>query len=202
MSIHRRAGRNVLLAIMFFTATACSSAGSLGNVLGSVLGGNASANLLTGTIQDVDAQNQQLRIAQSNGQAVSVRFDDRTRVDFDNRGYPVTALESGDEVVARIRDAGNGDYYTDSIHVTQSGGSGAGSGSTNAQAFQGTVRQVDLQHGLFSIDNGSGYAITVSMPYNPSEADLHRFQYLRRGESVRFYGVIVTNSRIDLRRFY
>ena len=202
MTIHRCAGRNALLAVVFLAASACSSAGSLGSVLGSVLGGSASANELTGTIQNVDAQNQQLQIAQSNGQAVAVRFDDQTRVDFDNRRYPVTALENGDEVVARIRDAGNGNYYTDSIHVTQSGGSGAGSGSTNAQPFQGTVRQVDLQHGLFSIDNGSGYAITVSMPYNPSEADLHRFQYLRRGESVRFYGVIVTNSRVDLRRFY
>lgn len=202
MTIYQRAGRNALLSVMFFAATACSSAGALGNVLGSVLGGSASANELTGTIQDVDARNQQLAITQSNGQSVSVRFDDQTRVDFDNRSYPVTALENGDQVVARIRDAGNGNYYTDSIHVTQSGGSGAGSGSTNAQPFQGTVRQVDLQHGLFSIDNGSGYAITVSMPYNPSEADLHRFQYLRRGESVRFYGVVVTNSRIDLRRFY
>ena len=202
MRIDRRAGRTALLAVVFSTVTACASPGSLGNILGSVLGGSGSGNELTGIIQNVDAQNQQLQIAQANGQAVAVRFDDRTRVDFDNRSYPVTALENGDEVVARIRDAGNGDYYTDSVHVTQSGGSGAASGSTNAQPFRGTVRQVDLQRGLFSIDNGSGYAITVSMPYNPSEADLHRFQYLRRGETVRFYGVIVTNSRIDLRRFY
>ncbi len=61
---------------------------------------------------------------------------------------------------------------------------------------------MDIQNGLFSVDNGGGYVITVSMPYNPSRADLNRFQNLRQGDNVRFYGVPLNNSRIELRQFY
>ena len=55
MRIDRRAGRTALLAVVFSTVTACASPGSLGNILGSVLGRSGSGNELTGIIQNVDA---------------------------------------------------------------------------------------------------------------------------------------------------
>jgi hypothetical protein len=200
MMVLQRAARTTAVALALIATSACANSG-LGNILGSVLGGGG--NELAGTIQGVDTRNQQIGIIQSNGQTVGVRYDNNTRVIYQNQNYPVTALENGDQVVARIQDSGNGNYYTDSIQVTQSvqnGGSGTGSG--NVQSYQGTVRQVDIQNGLFTIDGGTGYVVTVSMPYNPTRADLNRFQNLRQGDQVRFYGVALNNTRIELRQFY
>ena len=200
MTVLQRAARTTAVALTLSATSACANSG-LGNILGSVLGGGG--NELAGTIQGVDTRNQQIGIIQSNGQSVGVRYDNNTRVIYQNQNYPVTALENGDQVVARIQDNGNGNYYTDSIQVTQSaqnGGSGSGSGSV--QSFQGTVRQVDIQNGLFTIDGGTGYVVTVSMPYNPTRSDLNRFQNLRQGDQVRFYGVALNNTRVELRQFY
>ena len=200
MTVLQRASRTAAVALTLVAMSACANSG-LGNILGSVLGGGG--NELAGTIQGVDTRNQQIGITQSNGQTVGVRYDNSTRVVYQNQNYPVTSLENGDQVVARIQDQGNGSYYTDSIQVTQSvqnGGTGTNSG--NVQSFQGTVRQVDIQNGLFTIDAGTGYVTTVSMPYNPTRSDLNRFQNLRQGDSVRFYGVALNNSRIELRQFY
>ncbi len=200
MTVLQRAARTTAVALALIATSACANSG-LGNILGSVLGGGG--NELAGTIQGVDTRNQQIGIIQSNGQSVGVRYDNNTRVIYQNQNYPVTALENGDQIVARIQDNGNGNYYTDSIQVTQSaqnGGSGSGSGSV--QSFQGTVRQVDIQNGLFTIDGGTGYVVTVSMPYNPTRSDLNRFQSLRQGDQVRFYGVALNNTRIELRQFY
>jgi len=200
MTVLQRASRTAAVALTLVAMSACANSG-LGNILGSVLGGGG--NELAGTIQGVDTRNQQIGITQSNGQTVGVRYDNSTRVVYQNQNYPVTSLENGDQVVARIQDQGNGSYYTDSIQVTQSvqnGGTGTNSG--NVQSFQGTVRQVDIQNGLFTIDAGTGYVTTVSMPYNPTRSDLNRFQNLRQGDTVRFYGVALNNTRIELRQFY
>ena len=202
MTVLQRASRTAAVALTLVAMSACANSG-LGNILGSVLGGGG--NELAGTIQGVDTRNQQIGITQSNGQTVGVRYDNSTRVVYQNQNYPVTSLENGDQVVARIQDQGNGSYYTDSIQVTQSvqnGGTGTGTSSGNVQSFQGTVRQVDIQNGLFTIDGGTGYIVTVSMPYNPTRSDLNRFQNLRQGDAVRFYGVALNNTRIELRQFY
>jgi YD repeat-containing protein len=203
MTGFRRATRGTAIALAFLGLSACSNSGSLGNILGSVLGGGT-GNQLAGRIQGVDTRNQQIGITQDNGQTVAVRYDNQTRVVYQSQTYPVTALEQGDEVVARISDAGNGSYYTDSIEVTRSvtNGSAANPGAGEIQTIRGTVRQVDVQQGVFTIDNGSGYEIVVSMPYNARQADRYRFERLARGNVVQFAGVVLNTTRIELRQFY
>ena len=101
-------------------------------------------------------------------------------------------------------------YYTDLVQVDQSaqdaGGVYSGNTSTagngTVQSLQGTVRQIDRSNGLFTLDVGNYQTLTVSMPYNPTQNDQNRFQNLRAGEAVRFYGVFLNNSRVELRRFY
>jgi hypothetical protein len=44
--------------------------------------------------------------------------------------------------------------------------------------------------------------VIVSMPYNPRQSDVNRFNNLRVGDQVRFYGVFLNNSRVELRQFY
>jgi hypothetical protein len=88
------------------------------------------------------------------------------------------------------------------VQVTQPvNSSTTGSGGGQVQLLQGTVRQIDGNNGLFTVETGNGVVLTVSMPYNASNADRSRFQNLRSGEFVRFYGVYVTNTRVELRQF-
>lgn len=199
--------RGGIAVLAIGASSACSSSGGLGGILGGVLGGGSQQNQITGTIQNVDTRSQQISIRQSNGQTATVTFDNRTQVSYQNQNYPVTALEYGDEVTARIQSGGNSSY-TDLVQVNRSvSGTGTGSGNTgsgtgNVQSLQGIVRRVDTQNGIFTTDAGGNVLLTVSMPYNASRNDVSRFQNLRIGDNVRFYGIFLNNSRVELRNFY
>ena len=64
------------------------------------------------------------------------------------------------------------------------------------------MRQVDRANGLFTIDINNSSSLTVSLPYNPSATDVNRFNSLRSGDFVRFYGTYLSNSRVELRNFF
>ena len=180
------------------TTSACS--GTLGNVLGSVLGGGQQqqSGQVSGTIRAVN--NQQITIQQENGQSVALSYDNQTQVVYQNQRYAVNNLEYGDRVTASVRQVQNG-YYTDHVQVDQSVSTSGTGSSGSVQSIQGTVRQIDSRNGLFTVDSQNG-VLTVALPYNPRSADVDRFQRLRQGEYVRFYGVFVNNSRVELRQFY
>jgi hypothetical protein len=208
--LHRAARVAAAVGTAFAIAAtgACSSAGGLGNVLGGVLGGQQQASQVSGTVRGVDTRNQQIVLQLSDGQQAALFYDNQTSVVYQNQNYPVTSLEAGDRVTARIQSTSNGNgYYTDLVQVDQSvqqsggvyGGSTAGG---NVQMMQGTVRQVDRTNGLFTLQANNGAQIVVSMPYNPSRNDVSRFESLRSGDVVRFYGVFLNNSRVELRQFY
>lgn len=201
----QRLARGGAAILLFGAMDACANAGAIGDVLGGVLGGGqqAQAAQAQGAIRGIDPQSQQISLQLTNGQTVALAYDNQTKVVYQNQLYAVTNLDPGDQVIMRVRDLGNGGYYTDSIHVTQSvttSGSGT-STSGNVQALQGTVRQIDRTNGLFTLDAGN-VTLTVSMPYGAARADVTRFQNLRTGENVRFYGVFLNNSRVELRQFY
>ncbi len=177
---------------------ACSSTGGLGSVLG---GGNQSGEV-NGTVRGVNTRSQQISLQQSNGQNVTLTYDNRTQVVYQNRNYPVTSLEYGDQITARLQNSGNGGYYTDLIQVDQSVTSSNGGGTNNSQSIEGNVRQVDRTNGLFTVNTGNRGLLTVSMPYNPRRSDVDRFQSLRSGDYVRFYGSFLNNSRVELQQFY
>jgi hypothetical protein len=204
-AIRRGAGAGLIVAAAALSG--CQSGGALGQVLGSVLGGGQAQGgqqQVSATIAGVDTRAQQIGIQQGNGQTVGVAYDGKTRVIYQNQSYPVTALERGDEVVLRILDAGNGKYYTDSVHVTRSvtpsGGTTSAGGSGTVQSLQGIVRQIDRNNGLFSLDVQGG-TVTVSIPYGARSSDVTRFQNLRAGDQVRLSGVFLNNTRVELRQF-
>lgn len=194
-------------ATTLLLVVATSACGSLGNVLGGVLGGGGQQGQgqVSGYIAGVDTRRQQIAVQQSDGQTVVLSYDNQTAVVYQNQNYPVTALERGDLVTARVQSTTQGAYYTDLVQVDQSvsssGGTGGGA-SGNVQALQGTVRQVDRTNGLFSLDAGTGVTLIVSLPYNVRQTDLNRFRNLRPGDSVRLYGVFLNNTRVELRQFY
>jgi hypothetical protein len=195
-SIARRGAAAAMLAVL----GACSQAGGLGNVLGSVLGQQQQGNQVSGRIAGVDTRSQQIGVQQSNGQTVALMYDNQTQVVYQNKSYPITSLERGDQVTARIQSANNG-YYTDLVQVDQPVQGSTAASSENVQSIQGVVRQVDVQNGLFTMDVNQT-RLTVSMPYSPSRTDLNRFQSLRSGDNVRIAGVFLNNTRVELRQFY
>jgi hypothetical protein len=187
-------------ALMLVSFAAC--AGNLGNVLGGVLGGSNAQNQLSGTIRSVDSRSQQISIQQSNGQTIPLQYDNQTQVVYQNQNYPATALENGDQVTARVQASGNA-YYTDYVQVDQSvRGNGSTSTTGSLQLLQGTVRQVDRRNGLFTMDANGYNTITVTLPQSISTNDLNRFNSLRSGDQVRFYGTYLSNVQIELRNFY
>src|SRR5215217_7432381 len=163
--------KTAALAASVFALGACSSAGGLGNILGSVLGGGSQQ--VSGAVSTVDTRNQQIAIRQSNGQTVAVSYDANTKVVYQSRVYTVSNLDPGDEVVARITTTQNNAYYTDSITVTQSVTTTTSNGTVDntVQQLNGTVASIDRTLGNFVVDIGSGTRITVSMPYGARSSD-------------------------------
>jgi len=203
MSTIQRIRLGAAAALMVATVGAC--AGQLGNVLGGVLGGggqSGQSGQLSGMVRGVDTRSQQISIQASNGQTVPISYDNQTQVVFQNQNYSPTSLEYGDQVTARIQANGNS-YYTDYVQVDQSVSSnGSGSVPSNVQLLQGTVRQVDRRNGLFTVDMNNYSTVTVTLPYNVSTNDLNRFNSLRSGDQVRFYGTYLNSSQVQLRQFY
>lgn len=199
-----RLRKTAALAASLVALGACSSAGGLGSVLGSVLGGGSSAQQVAGSVRTVDQRNQQISITQSNGQAIAVNYDANTKVVYQSRVYAVSNLDPGDQVVARITTTQNNAYYTDSITVTQSVSTTTSNGTVDntVQQLNGTVASIDRTNGNFTVDIGSGTRITVSMPYNARSADVSTYNNLRVGQFIRFYGVYLNTSRVELRQFY
>ena len=196
-NIRARVGAAVALAAI---TTACSSLGSVGDILGGVLGGGAAQ--VNGTVRGINTQSRFLTLQQSNGQDVDLQYDNQTRVVFQNQTYSVTSLDPGDQVSARVQQLQNGGYYTDSIVVVQPVNNTGGSvGTGTVQSLQGSVRQIDRTNGLFTVDAGSGVIITVSLPYNASSTTVQRFNSLRSGDFVRFQGVYLSQTRVELRQF-
>lgn len=198
----RQALRAGAVSSLLIATAACSSTGGLGEILGGVLGGGG--NQVSGTIQGVNTRTQQIGLTQSNGQTLTLTYDNNTQVVYQNQNYPVTALEWGDEVTVRLPSTGNNSNYTDLITVTRSVGNndGTGTGSENLRTFEGSVRNLDRNTGIFTLSTNNQGLLTVSMPYNPRQADITRFNNLRTGDFVRIYGVMLNNSRVELRQFY
>lgn len=197
----RSVARGGAAAMFLLATTACSNNSNLGDILGGVLGGGNSN--VTGTIAGVNTRLQQIGIQQSNGQTVTVSYDNNTQVVYQNQNYSVSSLEYGDQVTARVTNSNNtsGGYYTDLIQVNQSV-SGSQGGLGNVQTFEGTVRSIDRTNGYFTISSNNYGTLTISMPYNPRQTDLNRFNGLRIGDFVRLSGLMLNNSRVELRQFY
>ena len=206
--------RLVALAAML-SATGCAQAGALGEILGGVMGPQGEGQQGQGgqvvaEIQQIDARQGVMQIRTQNGQTGTVRFDQNTRVVYQQREYNVTALERGDVVAFQVQQDQRGNAYTTYIQVQQSvqdrGGQssqqqqGGTYGNNNVQRFAGTVGYIDTQRGSFELRTQNGSA-QVALPYGASAQDAQRFRGLRSGQNVTLDGQMVAQGRIDLVRF-
>jgi hypothetical protein len=95
--------------------------GSLGNVLGSVMGNGTQQGQvaqINGTVRGLDTRSQQINIQDSStGQSYWVQYDNRTQVVYRNQAYPPTSIRQGDNVTARIQVVASNSYYTDYVQI-------------------------------------------------------------------------------------
>jgi hypothetical protein len=202
-------GTRGAIAAALLVMSGCAQAGSIGDILGGVLGGQQPAGgtetgAVVAEVRGVDTRNQVIGIRTDDGQNADIRYDQNTRVLYRQQEYPVTALETGDVVRMNVQRSGN-EYYTQDIEVQQSvqerqGDTGVFD-SDRLYQFTGTVDQIDQTRGLFTLRSRNGELVTVAMPYNATSSARDRFQRLRRGNSVAVEGRYIAEERIELTRF-
>jgi hypothetical protein len=197
--------RGLALATVVASTGACGQLGSVGDVLGGVLGtGNANASEVAGEIRTVDTRNQVLQVRMSDGRTASVMFDGNTRVVYQNQEYGVGSLEPGDGVQMRLQQDANGRLYTDYIAVTYDGSpndNGNTGGVGGLFSLSGSVGAVDRNRGTFELRQQGGGSYLVALPYNPTSTTRNRFQSLRTGDWVNLSARQVSETRFELESF-
>ncbi len=199
------------LSAAVLAATGCAQLGQLGSledVLGTVLGPGGGPGQqggeLRGEIRQVDARNQRIEINSYEGQRGVVHYDDRTRVVYQQREYPVTALEQGDVVGMRVQRDSRGNLYTDYIQVQESvrdrGGSYETEGRT--QQIDGNVGGIDYQRGEFELRTRQQGTVRVFLTYGADRSEVDRFRRLRSGDYVRAEVRFAGQGRAELVRLY
>lgn len=110
------------LAAGLMVSSGCSNLGSVGDILGSVLGGQRQQQQqqVEAEIQQVDASNGRIYVRTQDGQTGTIRVDSQTQVVFNNQRYPVTALERGDIVRIQMQQTQNNELYATRIDVVRS----------------------------------------------------------------------------------
>jgi hypothetical protein len=175
------------------SVSACAQMGTLGG-LGDVIGGGSS---VYGEVRSVDARRGRIQVREQHGRDQTVRFDNRTRVVYQNREYPVSSLERGDQVQMRVEYDRNNAAWTDHIEVRSSArrtdrrddrddrDNRRGTWGSRVERLDGRVQGVDVRRGYFTMTQDRGERVLVYMPRNARREDIRRFERLRRGQHVR-----------------
>lgn len=170
---------------------ACGGSG-LSDILGGVLGAGGAGQPQSGTVtvevQEVREQQQQIVVRTEDGQTGPILYDGNTQVVYNNQNYPVRALEYGDIVDMRVQQVQQG-YYTDLIQVRtpvqERQGGTRSSPEPDVYRVEGTIGQIDLSRGMFTLDMTQGGTVGVHLPSNASTAMRDRLREYRAGDYVR-----------------
>ena len=199
----RRARMLMSIGLLVGLAGACAPLESLGG-MGDVFGGGTS---LYGEVRSVDTRRGRIQVREQYGRDRTVRYDNRTRVTYQNRQYPVSALERGDEVQMRVAYDRNNTAWAERIEVRSSARrtdrrdrdgdwdddddwddrddrSRRDVWGSRVERLEGRVQGIDVRRGYFTMTE-SGSRVLVYMPRNARREDVRRFERLRRGERVR-----------------
>jgi hypothetical protein len=194
-------GKRFAAVAAVFTITACggNSLGTLGDVLGTVLGQPAGANQgqVAVEIRGVNTQQQVIQVATQDGQTGNVRYDQNTVVVYQQQQYPVTALERGDRAVIHIQDV-QGTTYVSRVEVTQSVQQQPG--TSGVVQLSGRITQINHSGGTFVMQTSNGN-VTMALPYGAPQATVNYFHSLRVGHDVRLEAIPVAAGRAEVHRF-
>jgi hypothetical protein len=196
-------GRGIVVAaatMLSMTGCAGNALGTVGEVLGTVLGqpaGSAQGQVAV-EIRGVNTQQQVIQVATQDGQSGNVRYDQNTVVVYRQQQYPVTALERGDLAVIHVQEA-QGVTYVSRVDVQQSARERTGTGTALVQ-MSGRITQINHSAGTFVMQTQGG-SVAVSLPYNPPQATLNYFHQLRVGHDVRLEATMISTGRAEIHRF-
>jgi len=158
---------------------------------------------VVGEVQFVDSRGRTIEIRTDSGQKSALRYDNNTQVAYRQRNYPVTSLERGDYVAARVQQERDGSYSTTGITVretAQDRGMGASKGN-QMDRTEGRVENVDTRRGTFEIRDQRNRIVVVSVASNALRTVTDRFNRLRNGDFVRIEGRGISPDRFDLENF-
>jgi hypothetical protein len=160
-------------------------------------------NDVVGEVQFVDGRGRTIEIRTDSGQKSVLRYDNNTQVAYRQKNYPVTSLERGDYVAARVQQERDGGFSTAAITVretAQDRGVGASKGN-QLDRTEGRVENVDTRRGTFEIRDQRNRIVVVSVAFNAPRTITDRFNRLRNGDYVRIEGRGVSADRFDLENF-
>ena len=160
-------------------------------------------NDVVGEVQFVDSRGRTVEIRTDSGQKSVLRYDNNTQVVYRQKNYPVTSLERGDYVAARIQQERDGSYSTSAITVretAQDRSVGASRGN-QLDRIEGRVETIDTRRGTFEIRDQRNRIVAVSIAFNAPRAVTDRFNRLRNGDYVRIEGRTTGADRFDLENF-
>jgi len=165
--------------------------------------GGAINNEVLGEVQFVDSRGRTIELRTDSGQQSVLRYDNNTQVIYRQKNYPVSNLERGDYVAARVQQERDGSYFTTTITVretAQDRGMGASRGN-QLDRTEGRVENIDIRRGTFEIRDQRNRIVVVSVAFNAPRAVADRFNRLRNGDYVRIEGRGVSADRFDLENF-
>lgn len=192
-----------LLLALVLPGCAGNSLGSLGDILGGLgmPGSGGQQGQISVEIRGVNTQQQTIQVATQDGRTGDVYYDQNTVVVYRQQQYAVNALERGDLVTLQVQETAQGSLYTNRIDVQTSVSERTGqTGTGSIQQFSGRVGQIDQNRGLFVLQTQNGN-VTVSVPYNASQATIDYFRRLRTGDTVRLEAVPVDGGHVQIYRF-
>jgi exosome complex RNA-binding protein Csl4 len=182
---------------MYLTLVSCHE---LGHIDG--LGDYGKFNQdIVGEVQLVDTRTRQIEIRMDSGSTVKVRYDNNTYVVYRQRNYPVTNLEPGDYVAARVQQDRDAAYFTETVTVKEAQQERGNRASTRLDRASGRVEYIDPRRGTFELRDTRNRLIVVSIDNNAPGDVRDRFERLRNGDSVRIEGKFVGRERFELENF-
>lgn len=194
----------VLALPISFALSGCAGMGGLGaieDILGGAMGGGGGPAQVRAEVQGIDERSQTIQVTTQDGQSGAVRYDQRTTVVYQQQQYPVNALERGDIVLLHLQQSSSGETYVGRIDVEQSVQDRTGqAGSGQVQIIEGQVGQIDHNQGAFQLRTQS-VTLVVTLPYNAPSQTVDRFHRLRQGEHIAIEGTMLSQNRVELRRF-
>lgn len=192
-------------AVLVIAAAVGGCAGGLG-ALGDILGApgpDGQPAVATVEIQEVRQARQELIVRTQDGQRGPILYDQNTQVVYQDQQYPVTALERGDIVDARVHQIDQG-YYTDLIQVRTSvqerTAGAAPSPQPDVYRVEGTLGAIDAASGTFTLNMTQGGAVQVVVPAAATAAR-DRLRDHQTGDYVRVEVRPIDQQRAELVRF-
>ncbi len=192
-------------AVLVVGLLAGGCAGGLG-ALGDILtapGPEGQAGVATVEIQEVRQARQEVIVRTQEGRQGPILYDQNTQVIYQNQQYPITALERGDIVDARVHQVERG-YYTDLIQVRTPVQERTG-GTTPAPQpdifrIEGTLGDIDAGAGTFALNMTQGGTVIVVVPAGATAAR-DRLRDHQPGDYVRVEVRPIDQQRAELVRF-